>query len=591
MDAAALSNLIAYTAQTLCLAALATVAHAAMRVHAPAVSYAYWRIVLAGCVVLPWLHLRPESVGAPVVVADGVVTSSIASPIALDLAAAPVAGVAWPQIIFGVLAAGTILRVVWLTVCFARLRTLRHAGRPAGPGESHEDLQRLLGTAAHVRFVPDLAMPVTFGVLRPVVLLPSAIVDRPEAIHRAIAAHELLHVQRRDWLWHLLEEGVRAVFWFNPAVWWIVSRIDLAREAVVDETAVLVTGRRRAYLDALLTFADDRSALPAAAFARRRHLFLRIQSLSRETVMSSKRVVLSSAVLALVVVSGSFGAASAFPLIVDPDAQASLQMKPGPIEQGATSVSTDNPLPKRTQYEAPEYPAEARMIGLSGSVRVILTLDEFGRVAEARSSGVSFKSTNPAISGSFDSLSVAKLEELAGRSVGAEEAKTVMSAVQALSGSAHRAVHQWRYEPPVKSPLSFEVTLFFKQDGETSAATHNGRVVRPSQQGTAGGVRMQSASGQAPVRVGGNIAAPQKVHHVPPQYPAEAQANRITGMVIIEAVVGTDGVVETARVLRSVPLLDQAALDAVTQWRFTPTLLNGNPVPVIMTVTVNFTLQ
>ncbi len=95
----------------------------------------------------------------------------------------------------------------------------------------------------------------------------------------------------------------------------------------------------------------------------------------------------------------------------------------------------------------------------------------------------------------------------------------------------------------------------------------------------------------APVRVGGNIKQPTKVKNVPPVYPPIAQSARVQGVVIIEAVIGPNGRVQDARVLRSIPLLDQAALDAVKQWEFTPTLLNGVPVPVIMTVTVNFTLQ
>jgi periplasmic protein TonB len=96
---------------------------------------------------------------------------------------------------------------------------------------------------------------------------------------------------------------------------------------------------------------------------------------------------------------------------------------------------------------------------------------------------------------------------------------------------------------------------------------------------------------QAPVRVGGNIKAPTKVRDVKPVYPPIAQSARVQGVVIIEATIGPDGRVKDAKVLRSIPLLDQAALDAVKQWVFTPTLLNGVPVPVIMTVTVNFTLQ
>ena len=95
----------------------------------------------------------------------------------------------------------------------------------------------------------------------------------------------------------------------------------------------------------------------------------------------------------------------------------------------------------------------------------------------------------------------------------------------------------------------------------------------------------------APVRVGGNIKQPNKTKDVKPVYPPIAQSARVQGVVIIEATIGPDGRVKEAKVLRSIPLLDAAALDAVKQWQFTPTLLNGVPVPVIMTVTVNFTLQ
>jgi protein TonB len=93
------------------------------------------------------------------------------------------------------------------------------------------------------------------------------------------------------------------------------------------------------------------------------------------------------------------------------------------------------------------------------------------------------------------------------------------------------------------------------------------------------------------MRVGGNIQPPQKIKHVNPQYPPVAQSARVQGVVIIETTIGANGEVSDARVLRSIPLLDQAALDAVRQWQFAPTLLNGVPVPVIMTVTVQFSLQ
>ncbi len=94
-----------------------------------------------------------------------------------------------------------------------------------------------------------------------------------------------------------------------------------------------------------------------------------------------------------------------------------------------------------------------------------------------------------------------------------------------------------------------------------------------------------------PVRVGGNISPPTKTKDVPPTYPRVAQAARVQGIVILEAIIGPSGRVTEVKVLRSVPLLDEAAIQAVEQWEYTPTLLNGVPVPIIMTVTVNFTLQ
>ena len=99
---------------------------------------------------------------------------------------------------------------------------------------------------------------------------------------------------------------------------------------------------------------------------------------------------------------------------------------------------------------------------------------------------------------------------------------------------------------------------------------------------------ISSAPAGAPVRVGGNIRAPTRTHVVDPIYPQAARAAGVQGVVVLEVVIGADGAVSNARVLRSIPQLDQAALDAVRQWRYEPTLLNGVPVPVIMTATVNF---
>jgi len=95
----------------------------------------------------------------------------------------------------------------------------------------------------------------------------------------------------------------------------------------------------------------------------------------------------------------------------------------------------------------------------------------------------------------------------------------------------------------------------------------------------------------APIRIHQGIRQPTRILDAQPIYPVIAQSARVQGVVILEAVVGADGRVREARVLRSIPLLDQAALDAVRKWVYTPTLLNGVPIPIVMTVTVTFTLR
>ena len=101
------------------------------------------------------------------------------------------------------------------------------------------------------------------------------------------------------------------------------------------------------------------------------------------------------------------------------------------------------------------------------------------------------------------------------------------------------------------------------------------------------------ATGQSaePIRVGGPIPPPQKTRDVKPVYPADAQRARVSGVVVIELTIAEDGNVRNAVVLRSVPMLDQAALDCVRQWQFAPTVVSGKAVPVLTTVTVNFALQ
>ena len=126
-----------------------------------------------------------------------------------------------------------------------------------------------------------------------------------------------------------------------------------------------------------------------------------------------------------------------------------------------------------------------------------------------------------------------------------------------------------------------------KATAEAAAAKEKTEAAAAKAKADAAAARARART--APVRVGGQIKPPTKIKDVKPVYPAIARSARVAGAVVIEATIGEDGKVVDAKVVRSIPLLDQAALDAVQQWEYMPTLLNGVPVPVLVTVTINFT--
>lgn len=123
------------------------------------------------------------------------------------------------------------------------------------------------------------------------------------------------------------------------------------------------------------------------------------------------------------------------------------------------------------------------------------------------------------------------------------------------------------------------------------------KVASPSSPGAAtpaliaGSPRPGVVAQNGPLRVGGTIKPPIRLVNVNPVYPEDAQAAHVEGVVILQITIGEDGPVTNARVLRSIPMLDQAAIDAVLQWVYEPTLLNGVPVEVEMDAYINFTLR
>ena len=579
MDATLLGNLVAYSAQVALLVVVGAGLAALVRVDAAGVRFVYWRALLVLCLILPWLPVRRSVV---VTIADTVPIALLpSSSVSVGAQTAPVpAGVTdWVALLGWVIIAGVVLRLFWVGLGLWRLRRLSRAGIIAAPCFIHEEAQDLVRARAEIRYVSS-GQPVTFGFRRPVVLLPEMLRAQPAQIQQLVLCHELFHVRRRDWIWVVAEEIVKAALWFHPAVLWLIARVRLAREEVVDELTVLATAQRRAYIEALLVFADTPSQAPAPAFARRRHLFRRMVLISKETVMSSRRILVSVATMTAVIAAGAWSAVSVFPLtdIVIAQGRAGAPSPPlpsvaglsqvGAIERQAKPITPENPIPRRTFSVAPQNPAVDASGVVVVSVRVVI--DRQGRVAEARSAGVGARG---------------------GRGATPEP---VAPPSEAFVKAAIDAVKQWQYDPPADGPIAFDVAFAFMPGAEPRMVTHGVPAVFGAPASSippAPPPPPQPGWPPNAVRVGGNMKVPMKTKHVAPVYPPIAQSANVQGVVILEALLGPDGKVQDARILRSIPLLDQAALDAVKQWEFTPALLNGSPVPVIMTATMQFTLQ
>lgn len=157
-------------------------------------------------------------------------------------------------------------------------------------------------------------------------------------------------------------------------------------------------------------------------------------------------------------------------------------------------------------------------------------------------------------------------------------------------------------EPPPQRPVTTPVQApdeILEETGfeDEVAAFENPTALGGIEGGLAGGVIGGSETGTpppapppppSPVRVGGNITPPQLTHRVEPEYPSLARRAKIQGIVILEATVDERGRVTDVSTLRSHPLLQNAAVDAVRQWRYQPLVLNGIPTPFVLTVTVSF---
>jgi TonB family protein len=584
-----LQNLAFYSLQIAGVAAAGALLLRLLQIRIPTIRLMCWQALIAACIALPaiqpWLTAKT----------NGNVQISMGPAMAAGAAhgsramAFPVVG-----IVLLLVGAGAAVRFGILGLGLWKLRQYRRNSTFA-PG-AFDDLQRRLGVFADVQVSAEVSGPVTFGFLRPVILLPEACLE-----DASIACHELVHVRRHDWLFTVIEECILSVFWFHPAMWWMIAEIQLAREEAVDREVVAILNSRDQYLESLLALAASRAGFdlaPASPFLRKRHLQKRVASLLKEVSMSKFRLTSSLAAFAAVLTLTAWLGVRSFPLQAAPQGNDSsnITVHSGPL-----------PLLHRA---AVQYPKNALAKHIEGTVALELTLSETGTVTDAR-----------VLSGPEELRGAALQSVLEWHFASDAQPKTQVSidfklpVAEAMPGTLmappedQARLDRLFIQAPDAIKQKLEGHLPLREgDRITQSALndlssalkdvdeHLRVTIHPNADKTGSMIFIALNSpgpGEAPkrIRVGGNVEAANIVQKVTPIYPAEAKANRVQGSVRFTVIIGKDGRVQNLTLVSGDPVLAQAAKDAVQQWVYKPTLLNGAPVEVMTQVDVNFTLS
>jgi len=463
------------------------------------------------------------------------------------------------------------------------------------PG-AFDDLQRRLGVFADVQVSAEVTGPVTFGFLRPVILLPEACLD-----DASIACHELVHVRRHDWLFTVIEECILSLFWFHPAMWWMIAEIQLAREEAVDREVVAILNSRDQYLESLLALAASRAGFdlaPASPFLRKRHLQKRVAALLKEVSMSKFRLTSSLAAFAAVLTLTAWLSVRSFPLqaAAQENDSSNITVHPGPL-----------PLLHRA---AVQYPKNALAKHIEGTVVLELTLSETGTVTDARVLSGPEELRGAALESILEwhYSSEGQLKTQASIDFKVPTAEAMPGTLMAPPEDQAKLDRLFIQAPDaIKQKLEGHLPLRegdrITQSALNDLATalkdvdeHLRVTIHPNadKTGSMMFITLYSAGpGESPkrIRVGGNAEQANLVQKVQPIYPPDAKANRIQGLVRFSVVIGKDGRVQNLTLVSGDPVLAQAAKDAVQQWVYKPTLLNGDPVEVMTQVDVNFTLS
>lgn len=466
-------------------------------------------------------------------------------------------------------------------------------------------------------------LPVTFGIWRPRIILPANTAEWSDGTRRVVLIHEHAHIRRGDWLMLLAAEIVRSMYWFNPLVWIAVTRLRQEGECACDD-AVLDSGMSgETYATHLLSVARwtlGRRTLfegVAAAMARPSSLERRVRMMlnndvERQPISGVTRLMTLTAAAAITIAAAGYGVLHEPVVLAAPfgtrdvslpttkeiqlgRAQRLLEF----VRQSQTALQ-NRPVMSRTDTPGPQIPLNSPSATNSQAFSTFY--------------GVVFDPTNRIVPGVKMSLvndtTQARYEVMTDGTGRYEFVGLPPGEYSWQASLAGYASSRGRIAVSGRSLIRQDVDLRLGTLSElimvvarTATATPDGAPARANQRVTVQNLaaRLEQARIQdavescpgvpPPNAAGGNVRPAKKIHNVDPIYPVTSLSFGVSGIVILEAVIDVNGNVGSAVVRKPAdPELDRAAVDAVQQWQFIPTLMNCTPVETRFNVSVNFSV-
>ena len=542
----ALTFLIACCAKATILLACAWITVIALRQRSSALRHHVWAAAILASLALPFLALllpawHSATLGSAAALwspAHENAASSSSYAIPSVFVDAVGASPAFNKLAIAVWAFGFSLVVVRLVAGLARLAWVSAHAKPIFDEDwmrTVSELSQFHKLARSVRLLQcssPLAMPLTWGILRPVIVLPSGSTLWTEDRCRIVLSHELAHIARHDWFLQICAEVARCFYWFHPLVWLATARLRQESERASDD-AVLRSGIAPSHyasqlLDLARTLKNAHHGWSTAlAIARpsnleRRFIAMLNPTLNRGGISRRTGLLLKAAALCLLL-----------------------------------------PL------------AALRLPGQNLSGKFTGTIFD---ISDATVPNATIVMTN-------------------------HKANTVDMTVSDAEGNfVFKALPAGEYEMKVLKPgfaayRAPQVVLESDHDLTLNAKLQMGDLTETVDV-KAGGFAKPAAPETLEkqkamrIRIGGNVEAAKLVTKVQPIYPASAKERGAQGSVLLHAIVSKDGRPLSMQVLNSQidPELARAAVEAVSQWRYQPTLLNGEPVEIDTTIIVNFSL-